>query len=298
MNAWLNQHLTALRDALRRLAAALNSTLSIFVIGIALALPAAGWLAIDNVQRAANNAAGSSRSASSWPGTPTTRRWTKSNRVSSWRPPAAGVRLPRRGAQAPQEGAGVGELIASLPRNPLPDAFIVEPADTAPAAMERLAQTFAGWPGVAHVQLRRRLDRRFDALLRIARLVVGLLAAVFAAALIVVTFSTIRLQILGHAAEIEVARLIGATDAWIRRPFTYFGALQGALGGLLAAASVGRRQPAAGAAGSRTGPAVQRRILLHGPSPTLAALLALAGATLGWVGVQLPVSLSLRRSGC
>ncbi|MDQ5946049.1 MAG: cell division transport system permease protein, partial [Pseudomonadota bacterium] len=59
MNAWLNQHLTALRDALRRLAASpLNTVLSLFVIGIALTLPAAGWLFIDNVQRAANSASG------------------------------------------------------------------------------------------------------------------------------------------------------------------------------------------------------------------------------------------------
>ena len=59
MNAWLNQHLTALRDALRRLAGSpLNTMLSLFVIGIALTLPAAGWLFMDNVQLAANNVSG------------------------------------------------------------------------------------------------------------------------------------------------------------------------------------------------------------------------------------------------
>ena len=52
-------------------------------------------------------------------------------------------------------------------------------------------------------------------------------------ALVAVTFNTIRLQILTRREEIEVAKLIGATDAFIRRPFLYFGALQGLAGGLL-----------------------------------------------------------------
>ena len=82
----------------------------------------------------------------------------------------------------------------------------------------------------------RRGVKRFDAFLRIGKLVVTLIAGVFAAALVAATFNTIRLQIMANAAEIEVARFVGATDAFIRRPFQYFGALQGGCGGLLAAA--------------------------------------------------------------
>src|SRR3989337_796947 len=63
---------------------------------------------------------------------------------------------------------------------------------------------------------------------------IGLLAALLAVGLIAVTFNTIRLQILTQRAEIEVSRLIGATDAFIRRPFFYLGALQGLAGGLVA----------------------------------------------------------------
>ena len=59
MNAWLTLHALALRDAWRRLIAApLGNLLSLFVIGIALALPAGGWMLIDNLQRAASSAAG------------------------------------------------------------------------------------------------------------------------------------------------------------------------------------------------------------------------------------------------
>ncbi len=137
-----------------------------------------------------------------------------------------------------QTSEGMAEIVASLPRNPLPDAFIVEPTNTAPEALEILRKEIAGWPKVAHVQLDSAWVKRFDAFLRLARLALWMLAGIFAAGLIAVTFNTIRLQVMALAAEIEVARLIGATDSFIRRPFYYFGALQGALGGLLAAGLV------------------------------------------------------------
>jgi cell division transport system permease protein len=72
-----------------------------------------------------------------------------------------------------QNNAGMGDLIASLPRNPLPDAFVVEPSQTPPP--DAHGQTgegdLAGWPKVAHVQLDSAWVKRFDALLRIGKLV-------------------------------------------------------------------------------------------------------------------------------
>jgi cell division transport system permease protein len=145
------------------------------------------------------------------------------------------------------------------------------------------------------VQLDSAWVRRFDAFIRIGRLALGMLAAVFAAGLVAVTFNTIRLQVLGHAAEIEVARMIGATDAFISRPFHYFGALQGAAGGLLAALLV-----ALGLA-LLAGP-VGELAALYGAqfalrSPGLAEVAALVGCggLLGWLGGQLSVRLSLRK---
>ena len=135
--------------------------------------------------------------------------------------------------------------------------------------------------------------KRLDAFLRLGKLIVLLLAGLFAAALIAVTFNTIRLQILGQAAEIEVARLIGATDAYVRRPFYYFGALQGAAGGLLAVLGTGLvtaflADPVTELAG------------LYGSGFRLLGLsladgLALTGlgGLLGWLGAQLSVGLYL-----
>ena len=297
MNAYLAQHSAALRDALRRVAAApLNSLLSLLVIGIALALPSAGWLVIDNLGALAGSASGGqqisvfmnndagkkdvaeieSRLAASVTGT--------------WRFVARDEALKQL-----QAAEGMAEIIASLPRNPLPDAFVVEPADTRPAAMEELAQTFAHWPKVAHVQLDSAWVKRFDALLRIGRLAVKMLGTLFAGALIAVTFNTIRLQILAQSAEIEVARLIGATDAFIRRPFHYFGALQGALGGLVAAGLVTLGGAQLSAPVDELVALYGSSFTLHGLSPANVGALVAIGAALGWLGAQLSIAIHLRR---
>jgi len=299
MNIWFAQHLAALRDALRRIKAApLNSGLSLLVIGIALTLPTAGWVALDNLRAATRDASGVQQisiflaldAGKREVGEIETR--LKQSQAGHWR------FVPREEAlKRLQTSEGMAEIVASLPRNPLPDAFVVEPADLRPESLEALAKTFAGWPKVAHVQLDSAWVKRFDAFLRIGKLVVTLLAGLFAGALVAVTFNTIRLQILAQGAEIEVAKLIGATDAFIRRPFLYFGALQGALGGLLAALLV------AGGGRLLAAPVAELAALyggsftLNGLSPGDTAVLAATGAALGWLGAQISVSIHLRRVG-
>jgi cell division transport system permease protein len=299
MSAWIAQQRAAFADALRRLAASpLNTALSLFVIAIALALPAAGWLAIDNLRLAAGNAAQVQqisiflKSEAGARDIAEIERRLRDADVGSFRFVARDEALKRL-----QTREGMGDLAAGLPRNPLPDAFIVDAANSEPQALEDAAKTFADWPKVEHVQLDSAWVRRFDAFLRIARLTVSLVGAIFAAGLVAITFNTIRLQILAHAAEIEVARLIGAADDFIRRPFQYYGALQGGFGGLLAAALVaGGGQLLAGPAGELA-ELYGGSFALHGPSATEIAVLCGGGALLGWIGAQISVALHLRQVG-
>ncbi|MDR1163685.1 MAG: ABC transporter permease, partial [Candidatus Accumulibacter sp.] len=103
------------------------------------------------------------------------------------------------------------------------------------------------------------------------------------------------LQILAQADEIEVARLIGATNAFVRRPFQYFGFLQGLLGGLFAVSLI-----VAGAV-LLSGPLDELvalyggRWALRGLDATLAGALTGIGALLGWVGAQLSVAVHLKK---
>lgn len=297
MTAWLAQHRFALVSALRRLVASpFNTCLSLLAIGIALTLPAAGFVLLDNLKSLEQSASGSQQISlfltldAGKKDVAEIETRLKQFTDGRWRFVAKEEALKRL-----QGNEGMQEVIASLPRNPLPDAFVVEPADPTPEKLEAMRQTFSGWPKVAHVQLDSAWIRRFDAFLRLGRLAVAMLAAVFAGGLVAVTFNTIRLQVVSQAAEIEVSRLVGATDVFIRRPFLYFGTVQGILGGLLAALLV------AVAARLLAGPVAELAALyggefvLHGPGLLHILGLAGVGGLLGWLGALLSVTLSLRK---
>ena len=297
MNAWLAQHRAALAAAFQRLwATPLNTLLSLLVIGIALTLPGFGYIMLDNLRELGQSASGVQQISlfmsldASKKDVGDIESRLKQAATGKWRFVPKEAALKRM-----QANEGMAEIVASLPRNPLPDAFIVEPTNAEPEALEILRREIAGWPKVAHVQLDSAWVKRFDAFLKLGKLALWMLAGIFAAGLVAVTFNTIRLQVMAQAPEIEVARMIGATDVFIRRPFYYFGALQGALGGLLAALLVG------GALRLLAGPVGDLAALYGGsfslrpPGVIEVTALTGAGALLGWLGAQLSVSLSLRK---
>lgn len=275
----------------------LNTLLSLLVIGVALTLPTAGWLTIENLRKLTGDTPGVQQisiflalDAGPREVTEIESRLQQAG-AGSWR------FVPRAEAlQRLQEAEGMAEIIGSLPKNPLPDAFVVTPTNSQPESLEGLAASFSAWPKVAHVQLDSAWVKRLDSLLRLGKLIVMLLAVLFAGALVTITFNTIRLQILAQAAEIEVAKLIGATDAYIQRPLHYFGLLQGALGGLCAALLV--------TVGSHLlTPPVAELARLYGTTFTLQGLstndivvLAAIGGTLGWLGAKISALIHLRRT--
>jgi cell division transport system permease protein len=297
MKTWFRQHFAALARATRRLFhAPLSALLSIMVIGIAMTLPAAGYLLLDNL-KALGASSTSAQQMSLFMETEASAAELKAveEKLQALLPGQWRFVARAEALQQLEANEGMAEIVASLPKNPLPDAFIIEPVDVRPETLEHLGATLASWAGVAHVQLDSAWVKRFDAFLRLGRLTVNLLAVVFAAGLIAVTFNTIRLQVLAGAEEIEVARLIGATDAFIRRPFYYSGILQGGLGGMVAALLIFIGITA-------LSPSVAQIVALYGSHfalqglalPHVLTLIACGGA-LGFVGAQLSVSLALRQ---
>lgn len=237
MKTWFMHHRKALAAAVRRLAGAPGSTvLGALVIGIALALPGAGELVLVNLDSV-------NRQISAKP------QISIFMKVDARKADAAAIQarikampevatfrfVPREDAlRRLRENEGLAEVLDSLPNNPFPDAFIIEPGSDSSAELERIRAQMAEWPKVEFAQLDSAWAKRLYAFLRLARAAVAVLAALLGLALVVVTFNTIRLQILTLRAEIEVSRLLGATDGYIRRPFFYYGALQGLLGGAIA----------------------------------------------------------------
>ncbi|MCL2636271.1 MAG: permease-like cell division protein FtsX, partial [Betaproteobacteria bacterium] len=155
MSAWLTQHRAALASAVRRLfVAPMSSVLSLLVIGIALTLPAFGYVLLDNLRELGSRASGVKQiSIFMEPGASR----QEADEIASRLRQAGGLAwrfVPREEAlQRLRQSEGMAEIVASLPKNPLPDAFIVEPEDSGPAALEALGQELANWPKVAHVQL-------------------------------------------------------------------------------------------------------------------------------------------------
>lgn len=293
MRAWLRQHRQALVSALGKLAmqksaAALNA----LVIGIALSLPAGGYALLSSLRAVA---AGASLEPQLSVFLRTEARPADAEALGKRLKSDPRVRDARfvsreQALKELQATEGLAEVVAALNRNPLPDAFIVRPRAADAGAMEALAQELRAQSAVAHVQADSAWARRLAAIAGTARLAIALLAALLAFGLVAITFNTIRLQILTQRAEIEISKLIGATDAFIRRPFFYLGALQGVVGGLLAlgilwaslaALNVGVAELAA-SYGSTF------RLAYLEPGDALAVLLF--SALLGWFGAYLSVS--------
>jgi cell division transport system permease protein len=290
--AWRDAHAASARDAAARIARTpLAVALTVLVIGIALALPAGLHLVVTNLRAVAGT-------------------WESAARISVFLEDDAAARkladklahhdavartqLISR-AEALEEfkaQSGFGEALDMLDENPLPAVVVVTPtaASSTPAAVAALRAELERAAGVELVQLDAQWLERLHAMLELVRRAVVLLAVLFALAVVVVVGNTIRLDIQNRRQEIEVAKLIGATDAWIRRPFLYEGGWYGVLGGLSALALLGvglwlMHGPVAqlaGLYGSDAG--------LVGIEPEAALTVLGAGALLGWAGSWLAVA--------
>ncbi len=300
MRSWLAQHGFAFRDALGRFARHLvPSVFNIVVIGVAVSLPLGLYVTVKNLGAVTGQLDAEPQLT-----------LFMVPEASAEEAEAVGARLAQHPAVGKQRfvpktealdglkrNAGMTEIIDNLGRNPLPDAWIVSGRGGDPATLESLRQEAVRWPKVDHAQLDTAWARKLDTAVRVGRAVTLLIAGLLAVALAAVTFNTIRLQILTRREEIEVSKLIGATDGFIRRPFLYFGLLQGIAGGL---AACGLVWAALAALQAQVGPALLALApeggLLGLALPEAAAVLGVASA-LGWLGAWLSVTQHLWRIG-
>lgn len=128
------------------------------------------------------------------------------------------------------------DALSVLPTNPLPHAIVVSLRESAELAQRAgaLAQEWRQHPSVDRVQLDSEWVRRLEAILRFVRIGLGMLAVGVALVVLATVFNTVRMQALTQREEIGVARLVGATESFVRRPFLYLGALTGIIASLIA----------------------------------------------------------------
>ncbi len=234
---FLIEHLRVLHHTLRHLLLTPNaSLLNILIIGIALSLPVGGYVLLKSVQSLGSQIAGTPQiSVFLTTGTSD----SEIGRIGEKLKQHAAIKriefVSRELAlKKLQQTTGLSDMIDGLSQNPLPDAFVIYPKENNVASLEVLRDELKTWQHLEHVQLDSAWVQKLQALLNFGRMAVAILATLLSFALIAITFNTIRLQILTRREEIEVAKLIGATDAFIRRPFLYFGLIQGLLGGIAA----------------------------------------------------------------
>ncbi len=237
IKAWLSQHWRVFIFTLKRLVSTpVTSLLSIIVIGIAFSLPAGIYILTENLQKISGQTVGSPQmslylklSANENDINEVRQQLEENEQVIRYQFVPKQVAL-----QQLQQNSSLADVASGLKYNPLPDAFIVDAQDSTTEALKQLQITLQERPEIDHVQFDAVWVERLNALLGLGRTVVLLLAILLSVAIIAVMFNTIRLQILTKQEEIEVSRLIGATNSFIQRPFLYFGATQGLLGGIVA----------------------------------------------------------------
>jgi cell division transport system permease protein len=132
--------------------------------------------------------------------------------------------------------SGFGKALDALSDNPLPDTLVVTPTLTAstPQGTETLKGAIAALSDVHTVQIDTEWIKRLHVMLDLLRRVVLLTGGLLGVGIVLIVSNTIRLDILNRRAEIEVMKLVGASDGFARRPFLYSGIWYGLGGGLLA----------------------------------------------------------------
>ena len=236
MLTWLGAHGRAARQALGRLfAQPLGATLSALVIGLALALPATGLALFESVEKLASGISGKPEvSLFLKDDTPADERARLEHSLRGDTAVASLRFVSREEARKQLARNGLADVLDSLPTNPLPDAYVLTLHTVEPASFAAARDRYQHHPAIEHVQLDSLWVERLEALVNFGKLAMLLLAGLLWATLVIITFNTIRLQILTRQDEIAVTRLLGATLPFIRRPFYWFGGLQGLAGGLFA----------------------------------------------------------------
>jgi cell division transport system permease protein len=299
MSVWLAQHAQALRAAFGKLGAnPLGSLFNVLVMGIALSLPASLYTGLASLSRWSGQHQDHVRlsilldqDAGEKAFSETAAKLKAHRNVQTIEP------LPKeRALKAMEEKLGLDNVARALGQNPLPDAFVVHAETHDFAALSAMRDEISEWPNVSEVIWDSEWVKKLQGILSFAETAVWILAALLGFGLLAVTFNTVRLQVLTQKVEIEVASLIGATRAFIRRPFLYFGALQGLFAGLaclgIVALIAWLLQAKIQALNALYGSAFA--LALPGPWQTL-ALLALACA-LGWLGALISVNRHLARA--
>ena len=237
--SWRQHHQDSFKDALQRLnAARTSSAMTILVMTIALALPMGLSVLINQVKQLGVNWQEAAQiSVYLTDSVSAEQQQALTEQVGQLAGVANAQLLDKDLALAEfQQHAGMGDALLQLDYNPLPSVIVVTPKsiEGGAAALEPLRDRLVALDGVDQVQIDLLWVERLSAILAMFERFASGLAVLLIIALLLVMANTIRLAIESRREEILVIKLVGGTDAFVRRPFLYIGVLYGLLAGLLA----------------------------------------------------------------
>jgi len=235
MSLWLTQHQQPLKLVIGRMRNNLMATLLMFcVIGVTLCLPAILFTVVDNLSRLTGGVE-SKPQISLFLKLDASNKTEIEAQLKKHADVASFEFVSKDDAWSKmQQDKNTADAAASLEKNPLPDAFYITPKNISPDNIGHLQEEMQKWNGVELAQVDANWVKRLDTILKLGKKAVFVLVVLLGFALITVIGNTIRLQIMTQREEIEVSKLIGATNPFIRRPFLYAGVLYGLGGGLAA----------------------------------------------------------------
>jgi cell division transport system permease protein len=236
---WATRHVQSALFAAGRLARTpLATAFTVLVIAIALTLPTALSLAIVSVRSATGDLANAVDVNVYFKQNVSLDKARQLATSLRQRSGVASVEVVSSDAALKlfQEQSGFGEALDALEENPLPHALTVRPETGATDAtqMESLRRYIASWPEVDQVKLDSEWVQRLNAILDLLRGIVVGTAALLGVGVLAIIGNTVRLEIFNRRAEIEVTKLVGGSNAFVRRPFLYTGLYYGLAGGLIA----------------------------------------------------------------
>jgi len=296
LRAWMRRHAFSLLSSLGSLARyPLAALMTVAVVAFAIAMPLALQLALDNIERLSKQ----------WERLDTLSVFVDSrlerpaidrlaSRLSTWNGVLAVDPIsPDQGLQELSAQLGLESAEDVLENNPLPWVLEVtlDGVGDRSGLIDRLQSQSEVSNVLADIQWLERLDAMTELLGQLTLLLAGLLAAGVA----VVIGNTIRLDVQNRREEIEVLALVGATAAFIRRPFLYSGLWYGLLGGLMAWALLSAGLMVLQDPVARLGQTYTESIRLLGPSPLVIVMAVGGSALFGLLGAWLAVSQHLRR---
>lgn len=299
LTQWYTDHLHALLSGVHELLRKpLASFMTLMVIGVAVALPFGLYVLLQNLQGISqhwDNQASISLYLKK--GTPDFQitglldRLRKNPDIKS-----AKYISPRQGLHDFQTITQFGDILTELKQNPLPGVIVVVPTESyqSPDNLKTLLNQFQKSSLVNAGQMDFAWVKRLYFIIIIGKRVIYSLTLLFGLGVLLVIGNTIRLTIEHHHEEMMILKLIGATDAFIRRPLLYRGLLYGLFGGLLAwvlvIITLSWLQPPAQALAS----SYNQNLLLQG-LPILSGLVVIAfSAVLGIIGAWFAVYRQLR----